>query len=169
MIRIGVIAAVLLISGCSEPGARTAEESANLAVMQAMAEAFNAQEPDLVERFYSEDLVYQSYGPWAPQGMTGDREGLKQGVAFGMRVFPDRRTTVKSRVAEGDTVVEEIEWVGTASDEHPTLQEGEREILRDITFNRFRDGKIVEIREYAVEVSEVPAQDQADEAAAPAD
>jgi ketosteroid isomerase-like protein len=169
MIRIGVIAAVLLISGCSEPGARTAEESANLAVMQAMAEAYNAQEPDFVERFFSEDLVYKSYGPWAPQGMTRDREGLKLGMAFGMRVFPDRRTTVKSRVAEGDTVVEETEWVGTASDEHPTLQEGEREILRDITFYRFRDGKIVEIREYAVAVSAAPAQDPADEAAAPAD
>jgi hypothetical protein len=45
-------------------------------------------------------------------------------------MFPDRRITVKSRVAEGDTVVEETEWIGTASDQHPTLQEGERQRLR---------------------------------------
>ena len=74
-------------------------------------------------------------------------------------MFPDRRITVKSRVAEGDTVVDEVEWVGTASDQHPTLQEGEREVLRDIAFYRYRDGKIVEIREYAVAVSEVPSQE----------
>ena len=51
-----------------------------------------------------------------------------------------------------------LEWVGTASDQHPTLQAGERQILRDITFNRFRDGKIVEMREYAVVVTESPTQ-----------
>ena len=44
MIRVATIVAVLLISGCSEPGAMTAEEAANLAVMQAIGEAFNAQE-----------------------------------------------------------------------------------------------------------------------------
>ena len=72
-------------------------------------------------------------------------------------------------MAGGETVVEEPGWVGTESDAHPTLPEGAREILRDMTFNRFRDGKIVEIREYAVAVSAAPAQDPADEAAAPAD
>jgi ketosteroid isomerase-like protein len=158
MIRFATIVAVLLISGCSDPGAMTADETANLAVMQAINEAFNAQETGWVEEFHSEDLIYQSYGPWAPQGTTGNRESLQQGVDFGMRVFPDRRTTVKSRVVEGDTIVEEIEWIGTASDQHPTLQAGERQILRDITFNRFRDGKIVEVREYAVVVTESPTQ-----------
>ena len=74
-------------------------------------------------------------------------------------MFPDRRITVKSRVAEGDTVVDEVEWVGTASDQHPTLQEGERQLFRVITYNRYRDGKIAETREYAVEVSDVPTQE----------
>jgi ketosteroid isomerase-like protein len=158
MLRVATIVAIMLISGCSEPGAMTAEEAANLAVMQAMDEAFNAKETGWVERFHSEDLIYQSYGPWAPQGMTGNRESLQEGVDFGMRVFPDRRTTVKSRVVEGDTIVEEVEWVGTASDQHPILQAGERLILRDITFNRFRGGKIVELREYAVVVTHDPPQ-----------
>ena len=159
MIRIGVIAAVLLISGCSAPGARTAEEAANVAAREAETEAFNAQQLGLVERFYSEDWIYLSYVPWAPQGMTGNREAVKQGLAAGILMFPDRRITVKSRVAEGDTVVDEVEWVGTASDQHPTLQEGERQLFRVITYNRYRDRKIAETREYAVEVSEVPTQE----------
>ena len=159
MARVGVIAAALLIFGCSGSGARTAEEMANVAAREAETEAFNAQDPEFIERFYSEDLVYQSYGPWAPQGMTGNRESVQQGVAAGIRMFPDRRITVKSRVAEGDTVVEEVEWVGTASDQHPTLQEGEREVLRDIVFYRIRDGKIIEMREYAVAVSGASSQE----------
>ena len=159
MIRIGVIAAVLLISGCSAPGARTAEEAANVAAREAETEAFNAQQLGLVERFYSEDWIYLSYVPWAPQGMTGNREAVKQGLAAGILMFPDRRITVKSRVAEGDTVVDEVEWVGTASDQHPTLQEGERQLFRVIYYNRYRDRKIAETREYAVEVSEVPTQE----------
>ena len=159
MIRIGVIAAVLLISGCSEPGARTAEETANVAAREAETEAFNSQQLGLVERFYGEDWSYLSYVPWAPQGMTDNREAVKQGLAAGLLFSPDRRVTIKSRVAEGDTVVEEVEWVGAASDQHPTLQEGERQLFRVVTFNRYRDGKIVETREYAVEVSEVPTQE----------
>ena len=158
MNQIVFIATALLIAGCSPPGGMTAEEATNIAALEALNEAFNAKETGHFERFFSEDVVYQSYGPWAPQGMTGDREALKQGIASGMRMFPDRRLTVKSRVAEGDTVVEEAEWIGTASDQHPTLQEGERQILRDITFNRFRDGKIVELREYAVLVTEATTE-----------
>ena len=159
MIRIGVIAAVLLMSGCSEPGARTAEEAANISAREAETEAFNAQQLGLVERFYGEDWIYLSYVPWAPQGMSNNREAIKQGNAAGVLFFPDRKITVKSRVAEGDTVVDESEWIGTASDQHPTLQEGEREVIRFISYNRYRDGKIVETREYGVAVSEVPAQE----------
>ena len=149
MFRNAVILLVLLVAGCTEPGAMTSEEAAHVALMDEMSRAFNAKDPDLLERFYSEDVVYRSHGPWAPQGRTLDREGLKKSLAFGMRAFPDRRTTLKNRYVDGDTVVEEVEWVGTASMEHPTLPEGERQILQDVTFTRFRDGKIVEVREYA--------------------
>jgi hypothetical protein len=54
-----------------------------------------------------------------------------------MRVFPDRTMTV---------------WAGTAAQGHPTLQPGERMVLRNILFNRYRDGKMVETREYGVQV-----------------
>ncbi|MBW2496605.1 MAG: nuclear transport factor 2 family protein [Deltaproteobacteria bacterium] len=145
--------------GCQEPGARTPEEASNIAAAEAWIEAFNAKDQGYVDRFYAEDLVYVPYAPWAPHGTVADREAIKAGVASGMRLFPDRQVTVKSRVAEGDIIVEEIEWVGTASGEHPQLREGERQVLRDITFSRFRDGKIVEVREYAVVVSEsAPSQ-----------
>jgi ketosteroid isomerase-like protein len=71
-----------------------------------------------------------------------------------MQIFPDRTMTVKNVVAEGDTVVLETLWAGTAADGHPNLQPGERLVLRNILFNRYRDGKIAEIREYGVRISE---------------
>ncbi len=86
--------------------------------------------------------------------MTADRAQLKEMADGAMRIFPDRTLTVNCLVAEGDTVVMETEWVGTATDEHPTLQAGERQVLRDIMFNRYRDGKIVETREYGVPVTQ---------------
>ena len=147
---------LLGVFGCSQPGTETAEEAANLAAARAADEAYNAGDLGFIDRFYAEDLVYVSYGPWAPGGSVGDRESLKQGVAFGLKAFPDRRSTLLSRVVRGDTIVDEMDWVGTASAEHPAMKEGERMVLKDITFSRYRDGKVVELREYAILVPEEP-------------
>jgi ketosteroid isomerase-like protein len=78
---------------------------------------------------------------------------LKELIADAARMFPDRTMTLRNLVAEGDTIAMETEWVGTAAETHPTLQSGERQVLRNIVFNRFRDGKIIETREFGVLVS----------------
>ena len=133
-----------------EPGARTPEEAANVATAEAHVEAYNAQEEGWFDRFHAEKVSYQTYGPWAPEGVTADRQQLSEMAAGAIRMFPDRTMTVKSLVAEGDTVVMETEWIGTATDEHPKLKAGERQLLRNILFNRYRNGKIIETREYGV-------------------
>jgi predicted ester cyclase len=134
-------------------GTRTAKEEANVATVEAHVEAYNAQEEGWFDRFHAEKLTYQGYGPWAPQGRTTDRDGLKEMADGAARLFPDRKMTVKRLVAEGDTVAMETEWTGTATDEHPILKSGERQLIRNILFNRFHDGKIVETREFGVLVS----------------
>ena len=55
--------------------------------------------------------------------------------------------------ASGDTVIMETEWSGTASDQNPMLKPGERQSLREIVIHRFRDGQVVETRDYAIVVS----------------
>ena len=102
------------------------------------------------DRFYAEDVTYQGYGPGV---RTADRDGLKELAYTAARLFPDRRMTVKRLVAEGDTVAIETEWTGTATDGHPILKSGERQVIRNILFNRYRDGKIVETREFSALVS----------------
>ena len=133
---------------------RATQEEVNTAAAEAQVRAYNSKEEGWFDRFFGEQVAYHTYGPWAPQGLSTDREHLREMAMAGMQIFPDRTMTVKSMVAEGDTVVLETVWAGTAANGHPSLQPGERLVLRNILFNRYRDGKIVKTREYAVQVFE---------------
>lgn len=133
---------------------RTPEEEANIATAEAQVRAYNSKEEGWFDRFYADEVAYHTYGPWAPQGQSADRQHLKEMAMGAMRFFPDRTMTVKSKVAEGDTVVLETVWAGTAAQGHPTLQPGERMVLRNILCHRYRDGMMVETREYGVPIVE---------------
>jgi ketosteroid isomerase-like protein len=132
---------------------RTAEEEANVAAAMAWVEGYNAQEEGWFDRFYAEEATLETYGPWAQEGIRANRHRLKELIADAARMFPDRTMTPRNLVAEGDTIVMETEWVGTAAEAPHTLQSGQRQFLRNIVFNRFRDGRIIETREFGVLVS----------------
>jgi ketosteroid isomerase-like protein len=82
--------------------------------------------------------------------MTANREELIAIMEGAARMFPDRETTIRNLIAAGDTVVMEMEWVGTVAGEHPALKPGDQQRLREVIIHRFRDGEIVETREYGV-------------------
>jgi predicted ester cyclase len=133
---------------------RTMLENANISAAEAQVRAYNSKEEGWFDRFYSEIVSYHTYSPWSPQGLVTDRKHLKEMAMGAMQMFPDRTMTVESMVAENDTVVLETVWVGTAAGGHPDLQAGERLALRNILFNRYSDGMIVETREYGVPIIE---------------
>ena len=133
---------------------RTSEEEANVAAARAQVRAYNAKEEGWFDRFFADEVAYHTYGPWTPQGLSTGRKQLKDMAMGAMQMFPDRTMTVKGMVAEGDTIVLETVWAGTAADGHPNLKAGDRLVLRNIVFNRYREGKIVETREYGVRISE---------------
>jgi predicted ester cyclase len=133
---------------------RTPEEELNVAAAEAQVRAYNSKEEGWFDRFFAEEVDYHTYGPWTPQGLSTDRKHLKEMAMGAMQFFPDRTMKVEGMVAEGDTIALETVWFGTAADGHPSLQPGERLVLRNILFNRYRDGKIVETREYGVRISE---------------
>jgi predicted ester cyclase len=133
---------------------RTSEEKVNVAAAEAQVRAYNSKEEGWFDRFFAEKVDYHTYGPWSPQGLSTNRKHLKEMAMGAMQIFPDRTMTVKNMIAEGDTIVLETVWAGTAADGHPNLQPGERLVLRNILFNRYRDGMIVETREYGVPISE---------------
>lgn len=133
---------------------RTALENANILAAEAQVRAYNSKEEGWFDRFYSDRVSYHTYGPWAPQGLSANRKLLKEMAMGAMQMFPDRTMTVESMIAENDTVVLETIWSGIAADGHPDLKAGERLVLRNILFNRYSDGMIIETREYGVPVSE---------------
>ena len=148
--RITMMMAALLAVACESTGTLTAEEEANLAALRSHVVAYNAQEEGWQGRLLAEDFTYHGFGPWAPQGMTANREELiaMMGGAAGM--FPDRTMTIRNLIAAGDTVVMEMEWVGTVAGKHPVLKPGDQQRLREVIIHRFRDGEIVEMRDYGV-------------------
>jgi ketosteroid isomerase-like protein len=145
-----MIMAVLLAVACESTGGLTAEEEANLAALRSHVAAYNAQEEGWQGRLLAEDFAYHGFGPWAPRGMTANREELIAMMNGAARTYPDRAMTVRNLIAAGDTIVLEMEWVGTVAGEHPALQPGDQQRLREVIIHRFRDGEIVEMREYGV-------------------
>jgi len=143
----------LILSRKPPAARRECREQANLDTVRARDAAYNAQAEGWIDAYaasLSDDFVYQAYGPWAPGGMTTDRDGLIAAARTGASYYPDRKSVVLSAIASGDTVFVETEWSGTASDQHPTLQKGDRETMRELFIYHFRDGKIVELRYYVI-------------------
>ena len=150
MILVGLFAIA-----CQPQGGLTAEEQANIAATKTQVESYNAKAEGWLEEFragHADDFTYQGYGPWAPDGITADRDQLMEMVRGAALAFPDRNTTIHNIFASGDSVIMETEWWGTASDQHPTLKPGERQGLREVLIQRFRDGLIIETREYGINV-----------------
>ena len=148
MILVGLFAIA-----CQPQGGLTAEEQANIAATKTQVASYNAKAEGWLEEFgagHADDFTYQGYGPWAPDGITADRDQLIEMVKGAALAFPDRNTTIHNIFASGDSVIMETEWSGTASDQNPMLKPGERQGLRMVVIQRFRDGQIIEIREYGV-------------------
>jgi ketosteroid isomerase-like protein len=155
IIRITIIAVALLTLACGSSASLTANEQADIDTIRARGAAYNAQAEGWIDAYaagLSDDFVYHAYGPWAPGGTTADRDGVIAALKTGASYYPDRQSTLLSAIVSGDTVVVETEWTGTASDQHPTLEAGERQPMREVFIYQFQDGKIVEMREYALVV-----------------
>jgi ketosteroid isomerase-like protein len=142
MHRTSIVVFGLLLAACSQPNARTAEEQANLAKVGEMTELFNqhAAPADYFDQYNSEDMVWTGFLSFPPYRASAPREQLKAIVQRNHDLAPDRKMTVKSIWADGDTVIKEHEINSARRDVH------------EIAVSRFRDGKIVETRTYSVVV-----------------
>jgi len=120
---------------------RTPEEEANIATAEAHVRAYNSKEEGWFDRFYADEVAYHTYGPWAPHGQSADRKHLEAMAMGAMQIFPDRTMTVKSMVAEGDTVAIE------ATSSGKTFR-GDQYSQEYHFVMRARDGKITEWKEY---------------------
>jgi steroid delta-isomerase-like uncharacterized protein len=90
---------------------------------------------------------YVNRDPATPGGAVHGPEGFKQLVSTYRTAFPDLTFTVQEQVAEGDVVV--TRWIATGTHLGPLMgipATGRRaDAITCMAFQRFRDGKIVEV------------------------
>jgi ketosteroid isomerase-like protein len=130
---------------------RTPQERANEAAARRWVELFNAGTQDWWEQVYAPDVTWEAYSP-DYQSASGDT--LKAFRTQALEVFPDRAFEVLSLSADGERVIIEAIWTGTAAKPGLRVQPGDRRIARYVIFQTYRDGKIAAIRNYVSETIE---------------
>ena len=117
----------------------TAEETKILG--RRLVEALNAGDLAFVDEFFATSYVDRNPAP----GTTGDRQGLKQGLAEFKTAFPDFRYTIEEEIAEGDTLVHRLSARGTQKGEFQGIPAtGKQAVWSAIHIVRLLNGKIVE-------------------------
>ena len=150
MNRTAIIVFGLLLTACQGPGARTAEEEANIAIVEKYVVAYNAKEDGWFDRFYSESIVSEGFLAF-PGRMTTRYDDLKKFSNSVEPLFADSEITIENLYVDGDTVTMESVWRGTAEPGHPVLEAGHRQVTAQLATYKIRDGKFVEIHEYGLQ------------------
>lgn len=84
---------------------------------------------------------YQQHNPMVPDGL----EGIQQGFADFLRVFPDLTVTLDAVIAEGDLVAARFTWTGTQRSEFFGVPaSGRTATWASTDWWRTQDGKLVE-------------------------
>ena len=114
----------------------------NKATVRRMVErVWNEHRLDLVEEFFSEDVILHSAGLPTSSGL----ETLREATAMGLKAFPDQQLTIEGEIAEGDIVAAHWTVTGTHKGElmgiPPT---GKQFTHAGMTFYRLANAKIVE-------------------------
>ena len=112
----------------------------NKALARRSWEIVNQHNPDLIDEFYTPDLVWHE----PDQDIQGSEEA-KQFVSTFLEAFPNLNVTLEDEIAEGDKVVTRWTIRGTHQGELMGIAPTEEQIeLKGITIHRIKGGKIAE-------------------------
>lgn len=99
--------------------------------------------------YYAPDVCQIEYpNRFTPNGAERDRRALADAAERGRRVLRSQRYEVRSALANGDEVALEVLWVGTLAVAVGTLAAGDEMRAHFGVFLTFRDGLIVQQRNY---------------------
>ncbi|HOV48882.1 MAG TPA: nuclear transport factor 2 family protein [Anaerolineae bacterium] len=112
-------------------------------------ELFNKCTMEWLDTCYADHLEWTEL-PWRsfPQGRHGDLSTYRQSVEQALRLYPDRQLRVLRSVAEGNCVVLEQEWQGTAAFTVGGLVAGTVSKLRIVSFFTLENGLITKQTDY---------------------
>ena len=116
------------------------------AYLKALAENVEVEE---VRELFHEQMVQAEYpNRLNPSGGRSDLETILARMEQGKSLLQRQSYTMKSFVAQGDTAAVEAEWEGVLAIPIAGLQSGEVMRAHFAMFFRFKEGKIIEQRNY---------------------
>ena len=120
--------------------------SDNKAIVEKIAgEIYSQGNLSLIDDVFAPDALY--YDPLTPEEGLG-REEYKQFLVGVQSIFPDMKVTIEEMIAEGDVVTSRWSWSATHRGElFGVAPTGNLVTDSGLNLIRFRDGKVVEIRE----------------------
>ncbi len=99
--------------------------------------------------FLTEDVVQEEFpNRITPTTARRDLAAMREASVRGRKVVTSQRYEVLNAVAEGDTVVLEVQWSGTLAVPFGSIPAGGEMRARFAMFLEFRDGRIARQRNY---------------------
>ena len=110
-------------------------EEANKAVIRKFWDQTTQNHFEVMDECFADDFV--RYGA---DGAAMDKNGYRELCTNIMKMNPDLRVAYGDMIADGDTVAFWFDWAGPGTEEF--------RVSGEAYFSRFKDGKIVEFRNY---------------------
>jgi ketosteroid isomerase-like protein len=111
--------------------------------------ALESDDPEASLAFFADDVIqFEFPNRLVPTGATRNLEALRAAARRGKAVIARQRFEVVNAMVNGHRVACEVRWVGVLAFPIGSLQPGEEMRARFAVFLEFRDGKIVQQRNY---------------------
>jgi len=90
--------------------------------------------------------------PGISRGRQGNRAFMRESAERTLKLYPDRQMSIRNLVAQGEQVVLELEWWGTAAAAVGPLSVGAQVRFRVASFFTLVDGLIMRQTDYCIPI-----------------
>jgi len=125
----------------------------NESAIRQCVELFNQRTLEWVDTCYSENAEWIELPiPGISRGRQGNRAFLREAAENILRLYPDRQMSIRNLIAQGEQVVLELEWCGTAAAAVGGVHVGAQVRFRVASFFTLVDGLIVKQTDYCIPI-----------------
>jgi ketosteroid isomerase-like protein len=114
----------------------------NIAIGRSATEAFNRGDLDAWLAHFDPEIEWYAARDEPEPGPFRGHDGLLEMVARWTEIFPDLRVDVQEYIDAGEHLIAPVRFLG-----HTTGSDADV-VVEEVVVNTYRDGKIVEVREY---------------------
>ncbi len=125
----------------------------NESAVRRCVDLFNQRTIKWVDACYAENAEWIELPiPGISRGRQGNRVFLRETAERLLRLYPDRQMSIRNLVAQGDQVVLEVDWRGTAAAAIGSLKVGDRVHFRVASLFTLVNVLIVRQTDYCIPV-----------------